>query len=447
MRSSRISTAAAAAPPEPQISFDVGEGGDALERMRELYLRFGDIYRVYSPSRRGYVYVINHPDDVKRVLVSNHGNYRKGFGLERVRILLGNGIVTSDGELWRTQRYMMQPMFHRRVVAQYGALIDAVTTRLIERWEQHAQRGESVNVTDEMSEVTLDFILRAIFGADLDRLAEQMGQNPFGVIIEDSARDLAFASKVYRLRKLVLEIIQRRRAETAATAATAETLDFLGMLMAARDKASGAPMGERELVDEVMTLIIAGHETAASGLNAVWYLLSQHPEAEAKLHREIDALAQTQAPSLKLSESLLFTRRVINEALRLYPPVWMMSRQSIGPDRLAGYEIPAGVELLLSPYLVHRHPKFWSDPELFQPERPEPVSDAGGPLFARIPFGAGARHCIGESLALYEMSLHVYRVGRRFRLIHPPAPPMELEAQINLRSKHPIHMHLERRRA
>ena len=188
------------------------------------------------------------------------------------------------------------------------------------------------------------------------------------------------------------------------------------MLMAARDKASGAPMGERELVDEVMTLIIAGHETAASGLNAVWYLLSQHPEAEAKLHREIDALAQTQAPSLKLSESLLFTRRVINEALRLYPPVWMMSRQSIGPDRLAGYEIPAGVELLLSPYLVHRHPKFWSDPELFQPERPEPVSDAGGPLFARIPFGAGARHCIGESLALYEMSLHVYRVGRRFRL-------------------------------
>ena len=208
MNSSSISAAAAAAPPEPQISFDIGEGGDALERMRELYLRFGDIYRVYSPSRRGYVYVINHPDDVKRVLVSNHGNYRKGFGLDRVRILLGNGIVTSDGELWRTQRYMMQPLFHRRVVAQYGALIDAVTTRLIERWEQHAQRGESVNVTDEMSEVTLDFILRAIFGADLDRLAQQMGQNPFGVIIEDSARDLAFASKVYRLRKLVLEIIR-----------------------------------------------------------------------------------------------------------------------------------------------------------------------------------------------------------------------------------------------
>jgi cytochrome P450 len=439
MNQPRSAGTAAATPPEPETGFELNEGDGSLVRMCELNARFGDIYRVFSPARRGYVYVINHPDDVKRVLVVNHGNYRKGFGLDRVKMLLGLGLVTSDGDLWRTQRYMMQPMFHRRVVAQFDALIDAVNDRLLARWERKAAGGEAVNVTDEMSEVTLDFILRAIFGSDLDRLTQQNGQNPFHVITEGSARDLAFASKVYQLRKLVLEIARRRRSETAQ-----EGLDLIGLLVAARDKASGAPMGDRELVDEVMTLIIAGHETAASGLNSAWYLLSQHPEAEAKLQREIDGHAAAPS-SLKLSESLVYTRRVIDEALRLYPPVWVMSRQSIGPDRLAGYDIPAGVELLLSPYLVHRHPKFWSEPERFDPEREEPVAEGGGSLFARIPFGAGARRCIGESLGLYEMSMLIYRVARRFRLTHPPAPPMELEAQINLRTRRPIYMQLEPR--
>ncbi len=436
----QINTAASpATPPEPEFSFDIGEDADSLERMCALYARFGDIYRVQSPARRGYVYVVNHPDDVKRVLVSNHANYRKGFGLDRVRMLLGNGIVTSDGELWRTQRYMMQPMFHRRVVTQFAAVIDGANDRLLERWQRKATLGEPINVTDEMSEVTLDFILRAIFGDDLDRLTQQMGQNPFDIITKDPARDLAFASRFYQLRKLVIEIVKRRRAQAS------ERLDYIGMLVEARDKSSGAPMGERELVDEVMTLIVAGHETAASGLNSAWYLLSQHPEVEAKLHLEVDALGEHKAASLQISESLVYARRIVDEALRLYPPVWVLSRQSIGPDRLAGYDIPAGVEVLLSPYLVHRHPKFWSEPELFRPERPEPQSDGTGPLFARIPFGAGARRCIGESLALYEMSMHLYRVARCFRLTHAPAPPMQLEALINLRTRHPIWMQLERR--
>jgi cytochrome P450 len=439
MNHSKTSAPPITAPPEPEFSFNIGEDADSLERMCALYARFGDIYRVHSPARRGYVYVVNHPDDVKRVLVSNHANYRKGFGLDRVRMLLGNGIVTSDGELWRTQRYMMQPMFHRRVVTQFAAVIDGANDRLLERWERKAAAGEPINVTDEMSEVTLDFILRAIFGEDLDRLTQQTGGNPFDIITQDSVRDLAFASRFYQLRKLVIDIVTRRRAQAS------ESLDYIGMLVEARDKTTGAPMGGRELVDEVMTLIVAGHETAASGLNSAWFLLSQHPEVEAKLHREVDALGEHKAASLQISESLVYARRIVDEALRLYPPVWVLSRQSIGPDRLAGYDIPAGVEVLLSPYLVHRHPKFWSEPELFRPERAEPESEAGGPLFARIPFGAGARRCIGESLALYEMSMHLYRVARRFRLTHAPAPPMQLEALINLRTRHPIWMQLERR--
>jgi cytochrome P450 len=426
-------------PPEPEFQFNIGEASDSLERMCELNARFGDIYRLFVPSRRGYVYVINHPDDVKRVLVSNHGNYLKGFGLDRVRMLLGNGIVTSDGDLWRKQRYLMQPMFHRRMVTQFGSVIDRVTQRLIERWQRLAEQEQPINVTDEMSEVTLDFILRAIFGDDLDRLAAQAGQNPFDIITKGSARDLAFAARFHQLRKLVADIAVRRRSTPD------ESLDLIGMLVQARDKTTGEPMGERELVDEVMTLIIAGHETAASGLNSVWYLLSQHAHAEAKLHREIDALPPVSGTDLKLSEALIYTRRVVNEALRLYPPVWVISRRSIAADRLAGFEIPAGVELLLSPYLVHRHPDFWPEPERFEPDRDEPQAAGGGPLFARIPFGAGARHCIGESMAIYEMSMHVCRVARLFRLTRPPGPRPALEAMINLRTRDPVYMHLERR--
>jgi cytochrome P450 len=431
----------ASTPPEPDFQFNIGEAPDSLERMCDLNARFGDIYRLFVPSRSGYVYVINHPDDIKRVLVSNHGNYLKGFGLDRVRMLLGNGIVTSDGDLWRKQRYLMQPMFHRRMLIQFDSVIDQVTARLIERWQRLADQGQPINVTDEMSEVTLDFILRAIFGEDLDRLAGQLGQNPFDIITRESARDLAFASRFYRLRKLVAEIAMRRRSTPG------ESLDLIGMLVQARDKTTGEPMGERELVDEVMTLIIAGHETAASGLNSVWYLLSQHAQAEAKLHGEIDALPAVLATDLKLSEALVYTRRVVNEALRLYPPVWVISRKSIAADRLAGFEIPAGVELLLSPYLVHRHPDFWPEPERFDPDRDEPQAAGGGPLFARIPFGAGARHCIGESMALYEMSMHVCRVARLFRLTRPPGPKPALEAMINLRTRDPVYMHLERRGA
>jgi cytochrome P450 len=156
-------------PPGPDSQFDIGSTEDSLERMRELFARYGDIYRVYAPGRKSYTYVIHHPDDVKRVLVSNHKNYTKGVGLDRVKILLGNGIMTSEGDFWRRQRYMMQPLFHRRVITEFARVIDQANDRFIDRWESQAARGESVNVTDDMSALTLDIVLRAVFGSDLDR--------------------------------------------------------------------------------------------------------------------------------------------------------------------------------------------------------------------------------------------------------------------------------------
>jgi len=394
---------------------------------------------VFVPARRSYTYVIHHPDDVKRVLVANHRNYTKGLGLDRVRILLGKGIMTSEGELWKRQRYMMQPLFHRRVITGFASMIAEANDRCIARWEMLAGRGELVNLTDEMSELTLEIVLRSIFGRDLDRLSAQLGGNPFEVVTREQSRDLQFAYKFRSLTKLVAQLIARRRAEPE------EHADYVAMLMAARDKESGEPMGERELIDEIMTLIVAGHETTASALNWTWYLLSRHPEAEARLHAEIDAAPQLPAPTLAQMETLAYTQQVTNEALRLYPPGWLLSRRTIEADVLGGYPVPAGTNVLLPLYLLHRHPRYWRDPERFWPERFAPEHEAERPRFAYMPFAAGPRHCIGETFAVYEMLLHLYKVARRYRLAYVPDKPLELEAQINLRTRYPLHMRLEAR--
>jgi enediyne biosynthesis protein E7 len=426
-------------PPLADVQFDIGGDDDAIQRMAELFARHGDIYRFYSPARRAEMWVINHPDDVKRVLVSNHRNYTKGSGLDRVKILLGNGIMTSEGDLWKRQRYMMQPHFHRRVLTRFAELIDSCNDRFIAKWERQAARGELVNVTDDMSELTLEIVLLSIFGTDLTRLAQEMGANPFDIVTKEPARDLKFAYRFRQLTKLVAALIKRRREEKS------EHFDFLQMLMESRDKESGSPMSERELIDEVMTLIVAGHETTASALNWTWYLLSQNPAAEKLLHAEIDATAEKAAPSLTDMESLTYTKNVCDEALRLYPPGWLLSRRTIAPDTLAGYTVPAGTDVLLCLYLLHRHPRYWKEPEAFRPERFDAAHEAERPRFAYMPFAAGPRHCIGETLALYEMYRHLYKVTRHYRLTYVPERPLELEAQINLRTRHPLMMKLERR--
>ncbi len=426
-------------PPEPELQFDIGSTEDSLERMTELFARLGDTYRVYAPGRKSYTWVINHPDDVKRVLVSNHRNYTKGVGLDRVKILLGNGIMTSEGDFWKRQRYMLQPLFHRRAITEFAATIARANDGFIRKWEAQAARGELVNVTDDMSELTLEIVLRSIFGPDLDRLAQQSGGNPFDVVTKDTARNLQFAYKFRQLGKVIAELVKRRRENHE------EHPDFLGMLMNARDKETGDPMSERELLDEAMTLVVAGHETTASALNWTWYLLSQHPDIDETMHAELAAAPVIEAPGLAQMEALTYTHQVIDEALRLYPPGWILSRRTIGPDTLGGYEIPAGTSVMMSIYQLHRHPKFWKEPEAFRPERFAPEHEAERPRFAYMPFAAGPRHCIGETLALYEMLMHLYKVARRYRLTYASDKPIELEAQINLRTRHPLFMKLERR--
>ena len=396
--------------------------------MRQCFASFGDVYRIFAPGRGVYNYVINHPTDVKRVLLSNHRNYTKGEGMDRVKILLGNGIMTSEGAFWRRQRRMMQPAFHRRVIDRFGGLIHDVNEKFAARWAAKSAAGEPINLTDDASELTLEIVLHSIFGTDLERLERQLGANPFEVVAKETNRDLKFAFRFRSLTKLVAELIERRRREPE------ERFDFLEMLMAARDRENDAPMSDKEMIDEVMTLIVAGHETTAAALTWAWYLISQHPDTASRLQAEADATAGTPL-GLDAAESLGFTHQVLKEALRLYPPGWLFTRRTIEADELGGYPIGPRTDVFICPYLLHRHPEFWSEPEEFRPERFAGADSEERHKFAYIPFSVGPRHCIGENLAMFEMLVHVNTMSRRFRLTRADDAPIELEAQINLRPR------------
>lgn len=412
--------------------------------MRTIYAQHGDAYRVFAPGRRSHTWVFNHPADVRRILIANHRNYTKGVGFDRIKMLLGNGIIVSEGEFWKRQRRMMQPTFHRRIIAQLDQFIARANDRLLAAWELKCAAGEPVNVTSDMSDMTLEIILRVIFGDDLEAMAAETGDNPFAVLTSDPARDLRFAYQFRKLTTMIGRWVARRRAAGGNPAG--EHPDYLSMLINARDKDTGEGMSDREVVDEITTLIVAGHETTANALNWTWHLLSGHPEVEAKLHAEIDALPEEAVPTLQSMEAMRYANNVIREALRLYPPVWVISRRTIEADTLGGYTVPPNTDVFFSPYFVHRHPEFWSDAEGFQPERWEDDNE-GRPRLAYVPFSAGAHHCIGETLALFEMLVHLNRFARRFRLRHIIDEPVSFEALINLRASKPFIMRLERRHA
>jgi enediyne biosynthesis protein E7 len=431
-------------PPESDQRFDIGSTADSLDRMREIYSRHGDAYRVYAPGRQSHTWVFNHPDDVRRILIANHKNYAKGVGFDRIKILLGNGIIVSEGEFWKRQRRMMQPSFHRRILAQFDRLIAKANDRLLAKWQRACDAGEPVNVTDDMSIMTLEIVLGVIFGDDLDAMQGEGGENPFAVLTDEPARDLRFAYRFRKLAALIGQTVAKRRA--AGSGPAGDHPDYVSMLLSARDKETGAGMTDKEIVDEITTLIVAGHETTASALNWTWYLLGEHPEVEAKLHAEIDANEEVPVPSLQQMEALPYSNMVVREAMRLYPPVWVVSRKTIEADTLGGFTVPPGTDVFFSPYFVHRHPEFWSDAEKFMPERFEKEEgDESRPRLTYLPFSAGAHHCIGETLAIYEMLVHLNRFARRFRLRRVDNDPVEFEALINLRATRPFIMRLEPR--
>jgi cytochrome P450 len=430
-------------PPESDQRFDIGSTADSLDRMRTIHATLGDAYRVFAPGRGSHTWVFNHPDDVRRILIANHRNYAKGVGFDRIKILLGNGIIVSEGEFWKRQRRMMQPTFHRRILAQFDRVIARANDRLLAQWQRKCAAGEPVNVTDDMSILTLEIVLTVLFGEDLAWMEAEHGENPFAIFTEEPARDLKFAYRFRKLAALIGRCVARRRAAGGTPAGDAP--DYVSLLLNARDKESGEGMSDKEIVDELTTLIVAGHETTASALNWTWYLLGAHPQAEAKLHAEIDASEEAAVPSLQAMEALPYSNMVVREAMRLYPPVWVVSRRTIEADQLGGYTVPPGTDVFFSPYFVHRHPQFWSDAEQFIPERFARSDTEERPKLTYLPFSAGAHHCIGETLAIYEMLVHLNRFARRFSLRRVDDAPVQFEALINLRSTQPFIMKLTAR--
>jgi cytochrome P450 len=421
--------------PGPQERYDLDANDDSLPVLQDLLQRYGETCRVPSLTRGNDSLVIHNPEDIRQVLLTKRSNYVKGAGMERVRVLLGNGLIVSDGDLWSRQRRMMQPAFQGEAIRGFAPLVQQVNSDLIERWAGHAARDEPIDLTHDLSAVALTIVLRALFSRDFDRLIEAEGGSPFDLLTQESRRDLQFAAKFRALARFVRAMIDARRQERRVEP------DWLSRLMEARDKDSGEPMPDRALLDEVMTLIVAGHETTASTLNWAWYLLSQHPAAEARLHAEVD-----EAPAVPASEEPLAgsscVEQVLQESLRLYPPVWLFSRRALADDLLGGYHVPAGTDIFICPYLLHRHAGQWDRPEEFRPERFTPAAAAGRHRFAFLPFSAGPRFCIGAGFAMAEMAAHLVMVARRFRLQYLGPVPAEAEFQINLRTRHALQMRL-----
>jgi cytochrome P450 len=398
--------------------------------MGDQFKRFGNTYKaaIYGTS----VYVVRDPRYARHVLRENWQNYAKGQAIKRVALLLGNGLMASEGEFWKTQRRMIQPAFHRKAIGALTKVITTCNVALLRRWEQAAHEKVSVNVTRDVSCMVLEVVLISIFGADYEQVAPH-----FNILSEGSVRNLEFAQAFRSLGKIVLQLAAQRRKQKITST------DILGMLMEARDQKSGQVMPDRQLLNEIKTLVVAGHETTASTLNWTWYLLSQHSEVEEKLSSELNNLLGSEFPDLDDLPKFAYTRQVIDEVLRLYPAGWLMTRRALRDDQLGDYYVPAGTEIYISPYFIQRHPDLWEDPDRFNPDRFGPDYSQDRHRLAMLPFSAGPRNCIGEFFARIEMQIHLITIAKQLRLRFVQRKPPELDVGVNLRSKHDFIMNPE----
>jgi len=419
-------------PPGPKSPVELGIDRPTLEALESLTAAHGPMVSVERPNGR-LAYFVNDPDEVRRILVRRHPKYRKGPGFERVKMLLGNGLIVSDGDVWRRSRTMIQPAFKTQNVHRLMKVMVLCADERARHWAGIARAGGTVNITEETNEFALALILRSIFGRDYEG-RDMRDNNPFGFLSEDSSRDLGVVMKVRELRALLLEIIADRRA-----GGEEEQFDFLDMYLAARDR-EGKPFTERELLDELMTLIVAGFETSANTLNWVWYLLAGHRDVEQKIIDEAArCMPDVDAVTADNAQAMVYTQQVLEETLRLYPPVWLFTRRAHEYDELDDYDVPPGTDIYLSPYLLHRTESLWPEPERFDPDRFE-QGDQKKKDRPYFPFSLGPRRCLGEYFSFLEMKVHLALLLPRFRMERTQAEHPGLELAINLRSAEDIHL-------
>ncbi|MDH5239767.1 MAG: cytochrome P450 [Gammaproteobacteria bacterium] len=420
-------------PPGPVDPVALGIDAETLATLQQLQSEHGDMVSMTKPNGR-LAYFVNDPVEVRRILTRRHSKYNKGPGFERVKMLLGNGLIVSDGDVWRRSRRMIQPAFSRQNVHRLMKVMVECCDRRAVHWAELAAQGEVCNITSETSDFALELILITIFSDDYHTRIVTEGENPFAFLSRDSTRDLSVVMKVRHLRSLLLSIIEDRRAGGGA-----DDFDFLSMYLQATDK-DGQSFSDAELLDELMTLIVAGFETSANTLNWVWYLIARHPEVEAKLIAEArDHLPNVSALSADSLASMQYTQQVLEEALRLYPPVWLFTRRSHAEDELEHFDVPPDTDIYLSPFILHRTPHYWPDPERFDPERFRETDQSKNerPFF---PFSLGPRRCLGEYFSFLEMKVHLGLLLPRFRMQAVDETQPQLELGINLRAAEDIHM-------
>lgn len=396
------------------------------------------------------VYSITNPEWIKDIFVTHQSNFIKSRMLERAKVLLGEGLLTSEGEMHKRQRRLSQPAFHRDRLAGYGsAMVDcALHTR--DSWKS----GAALDISREMNHLTLAIVARTLFSADVSAEADDirsalgdvlglfdMVLSPFSEIFEKlplpSVRRFERARD--RLDKTIYRIIAERRAGEK------DTGDLLSMLLLAQTDEDGR-MNDKQVRDEALTLFLAGHETTANALSWTWYLLSQNPEIEARFHAEIDRVLAGRTPTFDDLPNLKFIEMVLAEAIRLYPPAWSVGRRNLTEYRVGDYVIPPRTVILMSPYVVHRDPRWFPEPDRFLPDRFLPEAVAARPKFSYFPFGGGARVCIGERFAWMEGVLLLAVLGQKWRLRLAPDARVETKALITLRPKYGMPMLVEPRK-
>ncbi len=449
------------APPSPRANRLLGTASrlrqDPLGCLQQFVDEAGPAskYRFFA-HWWGYLFV--HPDHYQHILQDNYKNFTK---LPHPTFLLlyplvGKGLLSNDGESWLRQRRLAQPAFHRGQIHEMGSVMTAAVERRFSRWEQAARSEEVVEFDREMMEMTLEIAGRTLFSVDLTGEARNVG-DVFGRLNELFTKLVVSPISLYTMRipfwpstrsvtrdvgaldQLIYAMINQRRV-------TGEPgNDLMGMLLTARDEDTGEGMDEKQLRDEVITLLIAGHETTTLLLTWFFYCLGKNPELEAQVQDEVDRTLSGRLPTVEDIPKLVFTRQVIDETMRLYPPAYALSRWCAEDDVIGGFDTPASAVITLSPFVTHRMPEFWPRPNEFDPERFNPANKNDRPRFAYIPFGAGPRQCIGEGFALTESVLVAAAIAQRFRLRIPDGYVAQLDPQITLHPKNGMPLQFELR--
>ncbi len=405
-----------------------------------LWRQYGDITRLhwFGPH---YLHICVHPAMVEHILQANWSNYSKGFFYKRLATFAGNGLLTSEGDLWLRQRRLAQPAFHRARIARLADLMAGEVGALCERWERE-KTAEPFDVAGEMMRLTLQIAARALFGTQMRGAAAHRFHELMNIgmaHVEHRTNPLSLPEKVPtphnrrflwakgELQKWILEIVHRRRTGEESGD------DLLQMLVDARDEDTGEGMSDQQLFDEVITLLIAGHETSADALAWGFSLLARHPEKREELENEAKNALNGALPAQADLERLPYARQVFEESLRLYPPFWAIGRETLGDDVIGGYEVKARSTLIVPPFLTHRHPEFWPDPDAFKPDRFTPEQVAKRPKFAYFPFGGGPRLCIGQGFGLMEGQIALAVIASRFRLELAPFEKLVMDPSPTLR--------------